>query len=56
MKDVRCLLGSHSYVQVQMDDSGGTYLQCRRCGHVEDSASDPTSFGKGMKGMNDPFA
>lgn len=36
MKDPRCLLGLHRYAQHQIEAGSGTYLECSRCGKVED--------------------
>jgi hypothetical protein len=44
MKDPRCLLGFHRYAQHQIDDGSGTYMECRRCGKVDDSF-DPKGNG-----------
>ena len=37
MKDPRCLLGFHRYLQHQIEDGSGVYLECRRCRKVDDS-------------------
>jgi len=41
MKQIRCLLGWHRYVQVHAPESidrDPYYLRCRRCGHERDKA------------------
>ena len=37
MKRLLCLLGSHDMRTHQIEDGSGTYLECRRCGRVDDS-------------------
>ena len=52
MKDLRCLLGVHSYADHHVDDGSGVYRECRRCGKVDPSA-DPS--GEMLKSQN-PFS
>ena len=45
MKDLRCLLGFHSFIAHHIEGDHGTYQECRRCKKVDDSF-DPK--GKGV--------
>lgn len=45
MKHPLCLVGTHDFRQHQIEGGSGTYLECRRCGKVDDSF-DPK--GKGV--------
>jgi hypothetical protein len=44
MKRLLCLLGAHDMRTHHIEDDGGTYLECRRCGKVDDSF-DPKGGG-----------
>lgn len=37
MKRLMCLAGFHDMRAHQIEGEGGTYLECRRCGKVDDS-------------------
>ena len=36
MKDLRCLVMWHKYVEKHSPDGSGVYLKCRRCGNIKD--------------------
>jgi hypothetical protein len=49
VKDLRCLLGMHTWQKKQIEDS--QYLVCRRCGKDRPAAGhSPTPFGAGGAG------
>ncbi len=52
MKHPLCLIGTHDFRPHSIEGDGGTYLQCCRCGKVDDSVDTkgsgmPWSFGIG---------
>lgn len=51
MKDLRCLLTLHSFVEHHIPDGHGVYLECRRCGKVSDA---PEPSGEMLRSQN-PF-
>lgn len=36
MKDLRCYVSLHHYVENHSPDGSGVYLECHRCGKVKD--------------------
>jgi hypothetical protein len=36
MKDLRCLLTRHKFVTRQSPDRSSSYLECTRCGKIQD--------------------
>jgi hypothetical protein len=38
MKHLLCLVGSHDFRPHHIDGASGTYLECRRCGKVDESS------------------
>lgn len=37
MKNLFCLIGTHDFRRHHIEGDGGTYLECRRCGKVDNS-------------------
>ena len=47
MKDIRCLVGAHSWKKRHVEDSA--YLECRRCGKQTDAPTrGPMGTGGGL--------
>ncbi len=37
MKDLRCFISWHHWIKVPFPDGSGVYLECGRCGKVEEA-------------------
>jgi hypothetical protein len=44
VKNLFCLIGTHDFRRHHIEGDGGTYLECRRCGKV-DNSFDPKGNG-----------
>jgi len=47
MKDLRCLVMWHKYVEKHSPDGDGVYLECRQCGTVKDRPDGRETMGYG---------
>ena len=47
MKDLRCLVMWHQYLEKHSPDGDGAYLECRRCGTVKDRPDGRETMGYG---------
>jgi hypothetical protein len=44
MKDIRCRIGIHRYIEHHIEGGHGTFKECRRCGK-SDGGFEPTGTG-----------
>ncbi|HYO20120.1 MAG TPA: hypothetical protein VES02_15815 [Dermatophilaceae bacterium] len=47
MKDLRCYVSLHQYVEHHSPDGSGVYLECSRCGNVKDVPDGRAGLGFG---------